>query len=65
MKNQPGFPAGVNIGGTEYFYEDELVAYEETHRRQRSETRTPAGSHEPEAPSPALLRKDAPPKAVT
>ena len=55
MKNQPGFPAAVDINGTEYFYEDELEAYEESRRRQRSETRPPAGSHEPQAPSPALL----------
>jgi hypothetical protein len=55
MRNQQGFPAGVFILGTEYFYEDELEAYEEARRRQRSETRTPAQSHEPQAPSPALL----------
>ena len=57
MKHQPGFPAGVDINGTEYFYEDELEAYEEARRRQRSETRTPAQSHEPQAPSPALLSR--------
>jgi hypothetical protein len=28
MRNQPGFPTGVDILGTEYFYEDELEAYE-------------------------------------
>jgi hypothetical protein len=55
MKNQLGFPAGVDINGTEYFYEDELEAYEQTRRRHR--TRTPAGSHEPQAPSPALLSR--------
>jgi len=36
MKHQPGFPAGVDINGTEYFYEDELEAYEQARRRLTS-----------------------------
>ena len=38
MKNQLGFPAGVDINGTEYFYEDELEAYEESRRRRRQQS---------------------------
>jgi hypothetical protein len=33
IRNEPEFPAGVDIHGTEYFYVDELDAYEESHRR--------------------------------
>jgi hypothetical protein len=43
MRKEPGFPAGINILGTEYHYEDELEAFEESRRRRR----------EPEAASEA------------
>jgi hypothetical protein len=33
MKQEPGFPDGIDILGTEYFYEDELEAFEESRRR--------------------------------
>jgi hypothetical protein len=33
MKNQPGFPDGIDQLGTEWHYEDELEAYEESRRR--------------------------------
>jgi hypothetical protein len=33
MRTEPGFPAGVVVLGTEYFYEDELEAFEESRRR--------------------------------
>jgi hypothetical protein len=33
MRKEPGFPAGVLVLGTEYFYSDELDAYEESRRR--------------------------------
>jgi hypothetical protein len=33
IRNQPGFPGGIDQLGTEYFYEDELDAYEESRRR--------------------------------
>jgi hypothetical protein len=38
LKNQPGFPAGVDINGTEYHYADELDAFEETRRRGREQS---------------------------
>jgi hypothetical protein len=37
MRKQPGFPAGIDNNGTEYFYEDELEAFEETRRRRERE----------------------------
>jgi hypothetical protein len=33
IRREPGFPAGIDILGTEYFYEDELEAYEESRHR--------------------------------
>jgi hypothetical protein len=33
MRKEPGFPDGIDILGTEYFYEDELEVYEESRRR--------------------------------
>lgn len=38
MRKQPGFPAGVVVLGTEYFYEDELEAYEASRRRPKQDT---------------------------
>ena len=35
IRNQPGFPDGVDQNGTEYFYEDELEAHEESRRRRK------------------------------
>jgi hypothetical protein len=35
MRQEPGFPNGVEILGTEYFYSDELDAYEELRRRSK------------------------------
>lgn len=32
MRKQPGFPAGIDLLGTLYHYEDELAAFEEAHR---------------------------------
>jgi hypothetical protein len=37
MKQNPEFPAGININGTEYYDDDELTAYEEARRRERLE----------------------------
>jgi hypothetical protein len=37
IRNSPGFPAAVVILGTEYFYEDELEAFEELRRRRREQ----------------------------
>jgi hypothetical protein len=34
MRKQVGFPTGVIVNGTEYFYDDELEAYEESCRRR-------------------------------
>jgi hypothetical protein len=45
MRQAPGFPNSVDILGTDYFYEDELEAYEESRRhatRQTSNTPTAA-----------------------
>jgi hypothetical protein len=36
IRNEPGFPAGIDILGTEYFYSDELQAFEESRRRLAS-----------------------------
>jgi hypothetical protein len=33
MRQEPGFPSGIDILGTEYHYSDELEAYEESRRR--------------------------------
>jgi hypothetical protein len=33
IRNQPGFPVGIDHLGTEYFYEDELDVYDESRRR--------------------------------
>ena len=33
MRNAPGFPAGVDINGTTYHYQDELEEYEQARRR--------------------------------
>jgi hypothetical protein len=38
MRKEPGFPDGIEILGTEYFYEDELDAYEESRRRRRQQS---------------------------
>jgi hypothetical protein len=35
IRREPGFPAGFDILGTEYFYDDELDAYAESRRRRR------------------------------
>jgi hypothetical protein len=35
MRNDPKFPAGVVVRNTEYFYEDEMEAYEASHRRAK------------------------------
>ena len=32
IKHQPGFPSGIDQNGTEWFYEDELEAHEESRR---------------------------------
>jgi hypothetical protein len=42
MRREPGFPAGVVVLGTEYFYEDELEAFEETRRRRQHEAASTA-----------------------
>jgi len=36
IRHEPEFPAGIDILGTEYFYADELEAYEESRRRLAS-----------------------------
>ena len=36
IRNQPGFPGGIDHLGTEYFYEDELEAFDESRRRLAS-----------------------------
>ncbi|MGY4283636.1 hypothetical protein ACVWXO_002856 [Bradyrhizobium sp. LM2.7] len=38
MRQEPGFPAGVEILGTEYHYVDELEAFEESRRRSKRGT---------------------------
>jgi hypothetical protein len=47
IRNVPGFPAGIDILGTQYFYSDELQAFEESRRRL-----TPKRSAEAQAQSP-------------
>jgi hypothetical protein len=42
IRNEPGFPAGVDILGTEYHYTDELDAYEEARRRREREAASTA-----------------------
>ena len=36
IRNQPGHPDGIDHLGTEYFYEDELEAFDESRRRLAS-----------------------------
>jgi hypothetical protein len=36
IRNQPGFPDGIDQNGTEYFYDDELEAHEESRRRRKA-----------------------------
>jgi hypothetical protein len=38
MRQESGFPDGIDILGTEYFYSDELDAYEESRRRSKRST---------------------------
>jgi hypothetical protein len=45
MRKQPGFPDGIDVLGTEYFYEDELEAYELSSGQQSPE---PASAAEAE-----------------
>jgi hypothetical protein len=48
MRKQPGFPDGIDVLGTEYFYEDELEAYELSSGQQSLE---PASAAETESTS--------------
>jgi hypothetical protein len=38
IRQDPEFPDGVLVNGTEYFYEDELEAFEESRRRSKRST---------------------------
>jgi hypothetical protein len=38
IRHEPGFPSAVVLLDTEYFYEDELETYEQTHRRAERAT---------------------------
>jgi hypothetical protein len=38
IRNEPGFPAAIPLKGTEYFYADELDAYEEARRAEKNES---------------------------
>jgi hypothetical protein len=44
MRQEPGFPDGVVINGTEYHYSDELDAFEEARRRLTLRSTTAASN---------------------
>jgi hypothetical protein len=54
MRQQPGFPDGIEVLGTEYFYEDELEAYELSSCQQSPE---PASAEA--EPPPRVAKADA------
>src|SRR6476660_7834515 len=47
LRKEPGFPDGIDILGTEYFYSDELEAYEESRRRRREQSSEAASVTKP------------------
>ena len=44
FRNEPGFPNAVIVRNTEYFYDDELEAYEESRRCAKQEHSAAASS---------------------
>jgi hypothetical protein len=36
IRNLPDFPVAIVVRGTEYFYQDELVAFEQRRRRRKA-----------------------------